>query len=58
MSEEAKDSEFVASMAIYKNPDDTYKALIQYGEDHPEWVDIPPHMAVQLPMAIAMIRSM
>ena len=40
MSEEVKDSEFVVSMAIYKNPDETYKALIQYGDDHPEWVDI------------------
>lgn len=53
-----QDSEFVASMAIYKNADGTFKALLQYGDEHPDWVEVPPHLAVQLPMAMSMLRSM
>jgi hypothetical protein len=48
----------IASMIIQENLDDhTFWAWVRVDGGEGEWIEVPPHIVAQLPMAIAAIQQ-
>lgn len=47
----------IASMRIVEREDHTLHAYLQIADEEGMWVEVPPHMAAQLPMVIRMVQN-
>lgn len=54
----SEDAVFLGSLTLRQDETGLWALFIQDEGKDGEWTLIPPHMAQQLPMALAMIRSM
>lgn len=52
------DPVFIASMELYQYPEGVKALVRMMGDDNAEWIEVPPHLAQQIPMAISMMRNM
>lgn len=51
------DWEFLASLELYQTSDGVKGVCKTMDDEEAEVVDVPPHLAAQVPMAISMMRN-
>jgi hypothetical protein len=50
-------SERIIRVEIFKMQDGEYKALVEVNDEPEELIGIPAHLAIQIPMALQMLRG-